>query len=331
MKRIAITLGDCNGVGPEIALRAASACASELNTRFVLIGSSAITDKVAQDLNISPPPVIASPGAPTDAPLVVFDPDPGTAPALAPGTITAEASQHAVRWIEEAVRGCMEKTYDAMVTAPICKEGLLDAGFSMPGHTEYLAELTGTERFAMMLLGGPLRVVLATRHVPLRNVAAALSPETIREAIEITAEALPWLGLEKGLIGVAGLNPHAGDGGAIGTEELEMIAPVINEAIERGLPVEGPVPPDVLFHKAFHGRYAAVVAMYHDQGLGPLKMIAFDKGVNLTLGLPIVRTSPDHGTAFDIAGKYKADPSSMVEAVHLAAGLSGRPNPWKDA
>jgi 4-hydroxythreonine-4-phosphate dehydrogenase len=216
-----------------------------------------------------------------------------------------------------------------MVTAPICKEGLKKAGFSMPGHTEYLAECCGTSRFAMMLIGGPLRVLLVTRHLPLRRVADAVTRENVRGAIAIAAEALPWLGCSKGRIGVCGLNPHAGDGGAIGDEEQRIIRPAVMAMRRRGIPAEGPVPPDVMFYQALHGQYDVVVAMYHDQGLGPLKMLAFESGVNVTLGLPMVRTSPDHGTAFDIAGTCRADATSMSAALKLAGKLSARTNPWK--
>jgi 4-hydroxythreonine-4-phosphate dehydrogenase len=191
-----------------------------------------------------------------------------------------------------------------------------------------LAELTGTRRYAMMLFGGNLHVVLVTRHLPIARVASALSVASVYDAIAIAHEALPWLGWARGRIAVCGLNPHAGDGGHIGREEIEIIAPAIRKAVRRGIRAVGPVPADAVFHHALRGDYAAVVAMYHDQGLGPLKMIAFDSGVNVTLGLPIVRTSPDHGTAFDIAGRGIASPHSMIEAVRWAALLARRKNPW---
>jgi 4-hydroxythreonine-4-phosphate dehydrogenase len=217
---------------------------------------------------------------------------------------------------------------DAMVTAPICKEGFHKAGIDVPGHTEMLADLTGTKRFAMMLFGGPLRVVLVTRHLPIKDVSKHLTRRRVLEAISIAGEALPWMGWKKPSIGVCGLNPHAGDGGEIGREEIAVIAPAIRDARALGFNAIGPVPADAIFHKAFKGEFGAVVAMYHDQGLGPMKMIAFDSGVNITLGLPIVRTSPDHGTAFDIAGKGIANPASMIQALLWARKLARRKNPW---
>jgi len=331
MKRIAVTLGDVNGIGPEVALKAVYKRRWPRDVRWILVGNYPLLCKQAAALSL-PVPLQWSPDA-AKAParkVVCWDPTPDVPLRWTPGRIKAAASTAAIDWIHEAVLGCMSGTFHALVTAPICKEGLLAAGLPMPGHTEYLAELTGTKRFAMMLTGGPLRVVLVTRHMPLRCVADALTEEGIREAIGITAEALPWLGCAKGLIGVCGLNPHAGDGGAIGREEIDMIAPAVKAMKRKRISLEGPVPPDVIFHQAYHGKYAAVVAMYHDQGLGPLKMLAFDRGINVTLGLPIIRTSPDHGTAFDIAGKNKANPSSMIEAMKLAVELSGRRNPWKN-
>jgi len=297
--RIGITCGDVNGIGPEISLKAVSSKPWN-GVEFILIGPSAEgTWKVP------------------------------SAGKLTPGKITAEASKTAVAAIERAVRGCLDGELDAIVTAPICKEGLKLAGVNYPGHTEMIAELTGTKRYGMMLMGKGLRVMLATRHLPLRQVADALTKENVLEAIELTGEALKWFGLKNGRIGVCGLNPHAGDGGALGDEEITIIAPAIEAARAKGFNAIGPVPADVIFFQALEGKFDAVVAMYHDQGLGPLKMHAFDCGVNLTLGLPIIRTSPDHGTAFDIAGQGIANPGSMIAAIETAIQLAGVSNPWK--
>ncbi len=282
--RIGITCGDVNGIGPEIVRKAISS-KDWKNVEFTLIG-------------------------------------PKNLPTL--GKITAEASQFAVTAIKHAVRGCLDGELDAMVTAPICKEGLKLAGIDYPGHTEMIADLTGTKRYGMMLMGKGLRVMLVTRHLPLREVADALTKENILEAIELTAEALTAFGIPDGRIGVCGLNPHAGDGGALGTEEAEIIFPAIEAARAQGLNVAGPVPADVIFFQALENKYDAIVAMYHDQGLGPLKMHAFDCGVNITLGLPIIRTSPDHGTAFDIAGKNIANPTSIIAAIETAIALAKR-------
>jgi 4-hydroxythreonine-4-phosphate dehydrogenase len=296
--RIGITCGDVNGIGPEIAIKAVSEFWTP-GIEFFPIGPEQVFDSPA-------------------AWRIPF------AGKLTPGKITAEASKTAVAAIERAVRGCLDGELDAMVTAPICKEGLKLAGIDYPGHTEMIAELTGTKRYGMMLMGKGLRVMLATRHLPLRDVADALTKENILEAIELTGEALKWFGLDNGRIGVCGLNPHAGDGGALGTEEAKIIAPAIASARAKGFNAIGPVPADVIFFQALEKQYDAVVAMYHDQGLGPVKMHAFDCGVNLTLGLPIIRTSPDHGTAFNIAGKNIAKPDSMIAAIETAIALAGR-------
>lgn len=294
--RIGITCGDVNGIGPEIALKAVSR-GWKNRADLVLIGPDQI-DGIYEDWAI---PFNGS---------------------IAPGQITAEASQAAVAAIERAVRGCVSGELDAMVTAPICKKGLKLAGFDWPGHTEMIAAMTGCKRYGMMLMGRGLRVMLATRHLPLRDVAGALTKENILEAIELTHETLRRFGIANGRIGVCGLNPHAGDGGTLGSEEQTVIAPAIEAARASGIQATGPVPADVIFFQALEKQYDAIVAMYHDQGLGPLKMHAFDCGVNITAGLPIIRTSPDHGTAFDIAGQDKAKPESMIAAIETAIELA---------
>jgi 4-hydroxythreonine-4-phosphate dehydrogenase len=230
----------------------------------------------------------------------------------------------AVDWVVQGARRCLAGELDALVTAPLSKQLLRDAGYRFAGHTELLAHLSGTKKFAMMLVGGPLRVALVTIHVPLARVPRLLSAAKILNVIELSHQACRQFGIRRPKIGVAGLNPHAGEDGLLGGEERRLIAPAVRRAVRKGLDVTGPWPADTLFHQAYHGRFDAVVAMYHDQGLAPLKMIAFDTGVNLTLGLPFVRTSPDHGTAFDIAGKGKARPDSMIAAINLAARLAGK-------
>jgi 4-hydroxythreonine-4-phosphate dehydrogenase len=311
--RIGITLGDLNGIGPEVALKAVSRLGARRGIQFVLIGS---------------PNAIASLHArPRHA--LLWDPTPNLAPRLAPGRVTAAAARAAAAWIYFGVRGCQTGVLDALVTAPISKEGFARAGLPFPGHTEMLARLTGTRHFAMLLFGGPLRVVLATRHIPLAQVAGALRQDELAETIRLTGDGLAWMGVRQRRIAICGLNPHAGDGGLLGDEEARIIAPAIRAARRPGLKLFGPVPGDTVFHQAVAGRYDAIVAMYHDQGLGPLKMLAFDSGVNLTLGLPLVRTSPDHGTAYDIAGQDRAKPASMVAAIEWAIRLARRPNPWR--
>lgn len=311
--RLGITVGDINGIGPEVALKA---CARRWGreVRFIFYGPAGAVAAQAAQLGLKCPALV--------------DPCPHDAVPWQPGRVTAAAGRAAMEAVRAAVTDCRRGAIDAIVTAPLSKEGIHRAGFAFPGHTEFLAHLTGTRRFAMILCGGPLRVVLATRHIPIAAVPGALTPRVLREQVELTAEALPWLGARRGRVAVCGLNPHAGEGGDIGREEIEVIAPVVRALRRKGLRVTGPLPGDTVFHAAAAGGFDAVVAMYHDQGLAPLKLIAFDTGVNITLGLPIVRTSPDHGTAFAIAGKNRADPSSMTEAVRTALFLAGRRNPW---
>lgn len=302
--RIGITCGDLNGIGPEIILKSIADPRWGEEVEFTLIG-----------------PAKLFPGH------AVWDV--ATAEKPCPGTITEDASQVAVSAIERAVQGCLFGELDAMVTAPICKEGLKLADIPFPGHTEMIATMTGCKRFGMMLMGKGLRVMLATRHLPLRDVADTLTAEAVQEAIELADESLKAFGIENGRIGVCGLNPHAGDGGALGSEEATLIVPAITAAQKADISAIGPIPADVIFYQALKGDFDAVVAMYHDQGLGPLKMHAFDCGINFTPGLPIIRTSPDHGTAFNIAGKDIANPDSMIAAIETAIQLAKGSSPWK--
>ena len=233
----------------------------------------------------------------------------------------AEGGYACVSYIKKAVELALDRQVDGIVTAPISKEALKMAGFKWPGHTEMLADLTDTKDYAMMLVGGPLRVILVTIHTALKNVPNLITRQKILKTIRLAKKACKMLKIKNPGIAVAGLNPHAGEAGIFGDEEIKKIIPAIKEAIREGIPVSGPHPPDTVFHKAYKGDTDIVVCMYHDQGLIPLKMIAFDKGVNVTIGLPFVRTSPDHGTAYDIAWKGIANPSSMIEAITLTARL----------
>jgi 4-hydroxythreonine-4-phosphate dehydrogenase len=218
---------------------------------------------------------------------------------------------------------------DALVTGPVCKEAIskagIPAGLKFEGHTEYLAGLSGSERFAMMFISKRLKVSLVTRHVPLSRVSAAISIKGVCDTVELTRSALKdWFGVKNPRIGVAGLNPHCGEGGRFGKEERITIRPAIKRLQGRYPGVYGPIPADALLYDAYHKKYDAAVCMYHDQGLPAFKMVSRDDGVNLTLGLPFIRTSPDHGTAFDIARKGIADPGSMIEAIRLAIKLTKR-------
>ena len=224
--------------------------------------------------------------------------------------------------IERAVELLKKRKADALVTAPVNKAAINKFGIPFQGHTEYLAKATNTKKFAMMLCGGPLRVTTVTRHIPLKAISNTITQAKIIEAVRLTDSALKkYFGIKKPRIGVCALNPHCGEGGKIGTEERDIIIPAVRK-IRRFIPgIQGPISGDAIFYMAFHGKLDAVISMYHDQGLGPLKMVAFEKGVNVTLGLPFIRTSPDHGTAYDIAGKGIADPSSMKEAIKLAVRM----------
>jgi len=313
VKTIGITIGDINGIGPEVAVKAACGRTGEEwgEHRLVLIGAAGIILDHCEVFGfdaLEPWDVNNDPGT-----VSIWEPEGTTEPTIAFGKVEKDASAEAARWIHAAVEACQTDTFDAMVTGPICKAGFHTAGIEVPGHTELLAQLTG----------GPLRVGLATRHLPLRDVPDAVTPEAIREISELVAEVLPRLGVTtKPNLGICGLNPHAGDGGTLGTEDRDVIAPVVEALRKDGYFADGPIPADTIFHRALEGIYDAVIAMYHDQGLAPLKMLAFDIGVNITLGLPIVRTSPDHGTAFAIAGRGVANPNSMVEAIKAAIQLA---------
>ncbi|MDW4497622.1 4-hydroxythreonine-4-phosphate dehydrogenase PdxA [Sulfitobacter sp. D35] len=243
-----------------------------------------------------------------------------------PGLIDPRNAQGVVEVIAECVDLVRAGAASALCTAPIHKKALIDgADFRYPGHTEYLGALSGVERSVMMLASDRLRVVPATIHIPLSEVPGALTPALLRETIEITVEALKTrFRIPAPRIAVAGLNPHAGEGGAIGPEETDWIAGLVTEMRGGGHDLSGPLPADTMFHAAARESYDAAVCMYHDQALIPIKTLDFDRGVNVTLGLPFVRTSPDHGTAFDIAGKGIANPTSMIEALKLAARLAGR-------
>jgi len=321
---IAVTMGDPGGIGPEVVVRAlldqrlARAC------RPVIVGRRPALERAAESLGLPLRFVPVGSRLPLLGPgrvaLVETGPERDPVPPL--GRPTASGGRAALEAIAEALCLALDGRAAAMVTAPISKEAIRAAGSPFPGHTEMLAAFTGARRHAMMLVGGPLRVTLATTHLPLREVAGALTRRGIVEAIGLTWEALRALGLPEPRVAVCGLNPHAGEGGLFGEEERRVIAPAVRTAYRQGVAVSGPWPADTVFHRAARGEFAAVVAMYHDQGLGPLKTLAFDTGVNVTLGLPIIRTSVDHGTAFDIAGRGTASPESLIAAVELAARLA---------
>jgi len=320
MKRVAITMGDPAGVGPEVVSKAIPAVSGECLP--VVIGDLCV---LKETVNISGVPlnikVIDDINDASVSPDTLWCMDLGSLTAFKRGMPDASNGRASVAYIRRAVDLAMQKEVDAIVTAPVSKEALRLAGFSWPGHTEMLSELTGAVDYAMMFVGGPLRVTLATIHVPLKDVPALITKRQVLKTIRLAKRACDMLGIERPVIAVAGLNPHAGESGIMGMEEIREIIPAIEEASRGGIDVKGPFPPDVVFYRAYRREVDMVVCMYHDQGLIPLKMVAFDRGVNVTVGLPIIRTSPDHGTAYDIAWRGIADPSSMIEAIRLAIRL----------
>ena len=286
--RVAITVGDPSGIGPEVAAKAAA-------------------DRSVLDVC---DPILYGPSKDAE---------------FAPGVLSGEAGRAAYEAIARAVGDATSGLVNAVATAPINKEAFRLAGLRWAGHTDLLAELTGARQVAMMFHSDALRVVLATVHIPLAEVPQALTRQSLEATIDLTARELPRFGDVVGRparIAVAGLNPHAGEHGMFGREEEQTIVPAIAACRARGIDVQGPFPGDSVFVRAARGEFDAVVACYHDQGLIPVKLLAFGRAVNVTLGLPIVRTSVDHGTAFDIAGKGVADPGSMIAAVRLAARLA---------
>lgn len=309
-KTLAITIGDPAGIGCEIVLKSLSQLLpSEVFDAF-LVGDSPVIESASKltGLNLSKGVRLIETG-------VIKDHNFKKAEASATG---GEAS---ASYIKKAVEMALSGDIDAIVTAPISKESLKMAGLKWPGHTEMLAELTDTKEYAMMLCGDKLRVMLVTIHEPLRKVPELLTVDKVLTTIGLAQRACRMFDIADPKIAVAGLNPHAGEAGLFGKEEIDFIIPAIKQAKKSGLNVTGPYPADTLFYKAYRGDFDIVICMYHDQCLIPLKMVAFERGVNVTVGLPFVRTSPDHGTAYDIAWKGVADPSSMIEAIKLALRL----------
>jgi 4-hydroxythreonine-4-phosphate dehydrogenase len=322
---IGISLGDITGIGPEVTLKALALEAPADDTRYLLIADRDNARRLNEQLGLKLPlPAYRSQHEPGR--FFLCHPLPEVLPTDLPAGSPA-AARAAVAWVREGAERCLRGELDALVTAPVNKEAIVRAGQPFVGQTEMLSQLAGTQRTAMMLLGHDdrgrwLRVALATTHLPLKLVADQLTKEKIELVIELAAQACRDLGLPRARVAVCGLNPHAGEGGEMGTEEQTTISPAVLAARHRQMDVIGPLAADALFYHAFKGEYDAVVAMYHDQGLAPLKMIAFESGVNWTLGLPFIRTSPDHGTAYDIAGQGKANPSSMLAAIRLAKQLA---------
>ena len=322
MKKLALTMGDPGGVGPEIIIKALYSSEVRRYCAPIVIGDRIVIEEA---LNLLKLPltlrIIKSPEESQIASGSINLIDDRVMKKFKKGQPTAKSGRACVSYIKKAVELALHKKVDGIVTAPISKKAFKMAGFTWPGHTEMLADLTNTKEYAMMLVGGPLRVILATIHVPLKSVPALITKDRVLKTIRLAMKACDMFGIKNPKIAVAGLNPHAGEAGIFGNEEIKKIIPAVESAKKEGIPVSGPYPPDTIFHKTYKGEIDIIVCMYHDQGLIPLKMIAFEEGVNVTVGLPFIRTSPDHGTAYDIAWKGVASPTSMIEAIKLAASL----------
>lgn len=326
---LAITMGDPAGIGPEIIIKALASPNVRRICRPIVVGSVPVFEKevarLGSPLKVRPLQLNHIPANGkwmTKGHLPILDPLEQALGRFQIGKAARGPGAASLRCIETAVRLAQSHCVDGIVTAPINKEAIHLAGCTHPGHTEFLAALTKTKDFGMMLLGGPLKILFVTTHLSIRKLPRALTTRGIFKSIQLAHQALrQHFQMSRPRIGVAALNPHAGEHGLFGNEEATIIAPAVKKAKETGLRVNGPLPADTLFGAAVRGDYDVVVAMYHDQGLIPLKTIAFGECVNMTVGLPIIRTSVDHGTAYDIAGKGKADPQSLIHAIKLAARL----------
>jgi 4-hydroxythreonine-4-phosphate dehydrogenase len=352
---LGISLGDVTGVGPEVTLKALAAEAAADDTKYLLIGDEKILSSLNEKLSLHLPLKTFS-AYKDHGKFFVVNPNSELLPEHLPAS-SPLAANASVTWLRDGGQRCLRGDLDGLVTAPVNKESIIRASSvanpqageasalasrslrmattarqeprttKFVGQTEFLSDLAETKRTAMMLLGTDergrwLRVALATVHIALKEVPKKLTSEKITLAIELAAQSCRDLGLPRAKVAVCGLNPHAGEGGEFGDEEITTIAPVVHAMQKRGFDVVGPMSGDTVFHYALKGDFDAVVAMYHDQGLAPLKAVAFDSGINWTLGLPFIRTSPDHGTAYDIAGKGIANPGSMIAAIRLAKQLA---------
>ena len=317
--KIALTIGDAAGVGPEISVKAATSKDITDKMNVVLIGPESVVRKAVEIY--CPNGIVAKYNGEFDRQDCIyfddfdslsFDGDFGAKRS------TAEAGQAAYDGVLQATKAVISTKYDAIVTAPVSKESVNLAGIEFQGHTELVAELCGIDNFCMMQSDGPLRVAFATCHIPLMEVKGALSQDKILRTILLLRNAAIADGVADPQIAIAGVNPHAGEAGYMGSEEIDLVIPAMNEAKEQGVAVHGPFPADTLFIESIRTKYDGIVAMYHDQGHIPFKMLAFDRGVNSTLGLPIIRTSVDHGTAFNIAWQGIADTGSLKAALITA-------------
>jgi len=323
--KIAISMGDPNGIGPEIILK--SLLQSDLKESIpVVYGRADIFEKTLSQINnnrsitIVDSALNAEPGK-----LNLVECVDSSASDLTIGSLSATGGRSSMKAVEAGIDACIAGETSALVTAPISKEAITLGGYNVPGHTEFLAQKTSTGQVLMMLVSGAFRVALATIHIPVREIVDTLTEDLIKTRLSILHSSLVKdFGISDPSIAVLGLNPHGGDGGVIGREEIELIQPVIRQMNHNGMNFKGPFAADGFFGKSLQNEFDAVFAMYHDQGLIPFKALTFGRGVNVTAGLPIIRTSPDHGTAFDIAGKNRADAGSFTAAYELAIQLASR-------
>lgn len=320
---IAITMGDPAGIGPEICAKALASGELARTARCLVIGD---TKSIRQGLKVaglkdielnSIKEVKAARFLPKT--IDVLDLNNVVFSQIKTGQLSRAAGKAAMEYLEKAAELVQAKEIDAITTAPINKEAIHKAGYRFQGHTEFLAARSRAKDFAMMFVADKLWVMLATTHLPLRLVSKNISKKRILKLIKLADATLTRVRGKRPRIGVAGLNPHAGEGGLFGSEEIKIIRPAVEEAKKQGIDVKGPISPDAIFYLAQSGMFDLVIAMYHDQGLIPLKLLSFNRSVNVTVGLPFVRTSVDHGTGFDIAGKGWANPQSLIEAVKVAA------------
>ncbi len=321
---LGITMGDPTGAGPEITVKAL--CSAEIKglCRAVVVGDAATICAAVEIVKI--PVEIrtiknVSEAQFTDDTIEVIDLKNVNMGKLVRGRVDPMGGKAAFAYVETATKLALEKEIDAIVTAPLNKEALNKAGYAYSGHTEILAHLCNVSNVVMILIAGDLRIAHVTTHVSLRKALDLVTNDRILHVLKLTNEAVQRMGVAKPRLVVAGLNPHASEDGLFGNEEKEQILPAIEAAKQLGLNVRGPLPPDTAFLRASHGEFDAAIAMYHDQGHIPMKMVGFDKGVNVTLGLPIIRTSVDHGTVFGKAGKGTANPQSLIEAIKLAVTM----------
>ncbi|MBI4233809.1 MAG: 4-hydroxythreonine-4-phosphate dehydrogenase PdxA [Chloroflexi bacterium] len=322
---ILVTLGDPCGIGPEVVSKALADPETYRHCRPVVVGSSPVLQEalrlVRSPLRVQPLEALGRAKGQVGT-AEVLDPSNLDPQAVIVGRASAAAGKAAMEWVMEAGRRCLVGEAAGMATAPINKEACRMAGFEEIGHMEVLQRLSHASNVATMLVAGSLRVVHLTTHRSLRRACDAVTRDNLLAKLELTHECFQRWGFPHPRIGVAALNPHASDGGLLGTEEAEHIAPAVEEATRRGIAATGPVPADIVFHQAIRGRFDVVLALYHDQGHIPVKVHGFEQSISVNLGLPFVRTSVDHGTAFDIAGQGVASPVSMIEAIRVAALLA---------